>query len=219
MMTLIRLSYNDSDTTTKWYKTRGTMDLKLGQLWPRAAKFITGMSSEELQANRNKRLSEVLGIKITESPIDGRSARAKGLKWCSVWNVYAFAKKKRYIVKPYSAAPNLWELLDTQTNTTIMCHAFAAELKDEESKANDWDRLLKGKDDFKYPILGRLENDCRVFLDPESPHYKNPDRLWAKSVIRQIGYMLDLWDSIEVKPEWLTEEQIEDLRRTMLCEG
>lgn len=39
--------------------------------------------------------------------------------------------------------------------------------------------------------------------------------LWAKSVTRQIGYMLDLWDSVEVKPEWLTREQIIDLRRKM----
>lgn len=216
MMTLVRLSYNDGDTTTKWYKTNGTMDLRLKELWPKAAKYISGLDSDGLKANECKRLSEVLGIKITESLADGRSKTMKALDWCDVWKVYAFAKKKRYIVRPYSAAPNLWELFDTQTNMTIMCHAFAAKLEGMERNANSWDRLLKGKDDFKYPMLGRLENDCRVFLDPESPHYKSPDRLWAKSVAKHIEYMLDLWDSMKVKPEWLTREQIIDLRRRML---
>ena len=219
MMTLIRLAYNDGNTTTKWYKTKGTMDLQLKELWPRAAKYISGFDSDGLRANGCKKLSEVLGIKITESPMDGRDRTMKALEWCDVWKVYAFARKERYIIRPYSAAPNLYELWDSERNATIKAHAFDAELKDERDSLNKWDRetrsLINGTPEFRYQRLGRLESDCRVFLDPESPWYKDPERLWSKDVDKHMRLMLDLWWSLDTKPDWINSAKIKELWRQM----
>ena len=59
---------------------------------------------------------------------------------------------------------------------------------------------------FNYMLLGRLESDCKYFLGNGGRCERH---LWAESVEGQIEKMKELWNGFEVKPEWLTMEQIE----------
>lgn len=68
---------------------------------------------------------------------------------------------------------------------------------------------------FNYMMLSRLESDCKYFLGNGG---KSERTLWAGSVEEQISEMKKLWNELEVKPEWLTMEQINDYEAKMLAE-
>lgn len=68
---------------------------------------------------------------------------------------------------------------------------------------------------FNYMMLSRLESDCKYFLGNGG---KSERTLWAGSVEEQISEMKKLWNELEVKPEWLTMEQIESYHQQMLAE-
>ncbi len=64
----------------------------------------------------------------------------------------------------------------------------------------------------KYRLLDRMAMDCNYFLGNGNRHEKF---LWAGSVAEQIKAMKELWNSLKVKPEWLTMEQINDYEKRM----
>lgn len=66
--------------------------------------------------------------------------------------------------------------------------------------------------EFQYQLLGRLQSDCEYYLGFGN---KNPDKLWAKNEVAQIEKMLEIYDALPVKPEWLTREQIYDYSNRM----
>lgn len=68
---------------------------------------------------------------------------------------------------------------------------------------------------FNYMMLSRLESDCKYFLGYGG---RSERVLWAGSVEEQISEMKKLWNELEVKPEWLTMEQINDYEAKMLAE-
>lgn len=68
---------------------------------------------------------------------------------------------------------------------------------------------------FNYMMLSRLESDCKYFLGYGG---RSERVLWAGSVEEQIAEMKKLWNELEVKPEWLTMEQINDYEAKMLAE-
>lgn len=68
---------------------------------------------------------------------------------------------------------------------------------------------------FNYMMLSRLESDCKYFLGYGG---RSERVLWAGSVEEQISEMKNLWNELEVKPEWLTMEQINDYEAKMLAE-
>ena len=69
------------------------------------------------------------------------------------------------------------------------------------------------KDDiFLYMMLDRLRCDCEYFLGFGGRCERS---LWACNVENQIEIMHEIWDYLEVKPEWLTKEQIEDYKNQM----
>ena len=72
------------------------------------------------------------------------------------------------------------------------------------------------EEDFRndYMLLGRLESDCKYFLGNGNGH---EGHLWAGSVEDQIAKMKELWDKFpdDLKPEWITSEDIEDYERNM----
>lgn len=68
---------------------------------------------------------------------------------------------------------------------------------------------------FNYMMLSRLESDCKYFLGYGG---RSERTLWAGSVEEQISEMKKLWNELEVKPEWLTMEQINDYEAKMLAE-
>lgn len=65
---------------------------------------------------------------------------------------------------------------------------------------------------FKYMFLGRLKNDCDYFLGCSN---QNPKVLWAGNVHDHINEMKTVWLTLNVKPNWLTLEQINEYEYEM----
>lgn len=63
-----------------------------------------------------------------------------------------------------------------------------------------------------YMLLDRLRSDNDYFLGNGGRSEKH---LWAGSVDDQIAKMRELWNGLDEKPEWLTEEQIDDYEHRM----
>lgn len=72
----------------------------------------------------------------------------------------------------------------------------------------------EGKFRHSYMLLGRLVEDCRYYLESHG----GEEQLWAKNVEKQIQFMRGLWESMDEKPQWLTQEQLEYYASRMLQE-
>ena len=68
-----------------------------------------------------------------------------------------------------------------------------------------------------YMLLSRLESDCKYYLGNGN---RNEKVLWAGSVDKQIAKMKELWNSFpdDMKPEWLSMEDIENYEKEMKTE-
>lgn len=68
-----------------------------------------------------------------------------------------------------------------------------------------------------YMLLSRLESDCKYYLGNGN---RNEKVLWAGSVDKQIAKMKELWNNFpdDMKPEWLSMEDIENYEREMKTE-
>lgn len=64
----------------------------------------------------------------------------------------------------------------------------------------------------QYALLDRLRSDCEYYLGCGERCDKH---LWAKSVEAQIAKMRELYNNLEVKPEWLSSEDIDNYERLM----
>lgn len=70
---------------------------------------------------------------------------------------------------------------------------------------------------FEYSMLGRLKNDCDGFLSEGDCRYHNPQGICGYTVENHIEKMKEFWNKIpeDLKPEWLTWEQILDYESRM----
>ena len=68
-----------------------------------------------------------------------------------------------------------------------------------------------------YMLLGRMQRDCKVYLDPLHNYYQSTHCLYAGDEQAQIDKMRELWHSFpeDKKPEWLTLEQINEYATKM----
>ena len=66
---------------------------------------------------------------------------------------------------------------------------------------------------FNYMMLDRLRCDCDYYLNYGGRNAKHS--LWAKDEQKQIDKMRELYDSLQIKPEWLTMEQIDEYAARM----
>lgn len=66
---------------------------------------------------------------------------------------------------------------------------------------------------FRYMLLNRLQGDCDFFLGCGR---RNPNCLWAGDVKGQIEKMRELWNSLPMKPEWLSMFRIKQYEKQML---
>lgn len=68
-----------------------------------------------------------------------------------------------------------------------------------------------------YMLLGRLVQDCKYYLGNGNRFDGN---LWAGSVDKQIAKMKELWNKFpeDMKPEWLSMEDIENYEKEMTTE-
>ena len=69
------------------------------------------------------------------------------------------------------------------------------------------------EEEFKYRCLDRLRCDCKYFLGAGNRHEKY---LWGGTVKMHIEFMYIIYYSLKVKPEWLTEKQIDEYLTKML---
>lgn len=65
---------------------------------------------------------------------------------------------------------------------------------------------------FEYMLLGRLRDDCEFWLGYGDRLDKY---LWAGSPQRQIEKMLEIYDGLEDKPEWISRADILDYAERM----
>lgn len=66
--------------------------------------------------------------------------------------------------------------------------------------------------EFNYMMLGRLVSDCEYFLNNGS---YSENVLYYKDVDKHISEMKNLWDKLDIKPEWLSMEDIEEYEKMM----
>ena len=66
---------------------------------------------------------------------------------------------------------------------------------------------------FNYMLLGRLKSDCEYYLVNGGRNAKQS--LWAHDEQKQIDKMRELYDSLPIKPEWLSKEQINEYAARM----
>jgi hypothetical protein len=66
------------------------------------------------------------------------------------------------------------------------------------------ENILKSEPSVRYGILDRMRSDCDYFIN-RSRSLKD---LWAHNIQDQADYMMEIYNSLEVKPEWITPEQI-----------
>lgn len=68
------------------------------------------------------------------------------------------------------------------------------------------DSILNGDDEFKYQMLGRWKSDLDYYFGYGN---RNESILWSHSLTEQIDNMNRVYDSLEIKPDWLTKEMIQ----------
>lgn len=75
--------------------------------------------------------------------------------------------------------------------------------------------ILKQEESFRYQLLSRMQMDCNYYLGNGN---RNKSQLWADSEREQIETMKSLYNSFkdDMKPEWLTLEQILDYENKMV---
>ena len=66
--------------------------------------------------------------------------------------------------------------------------------------------------EFLYMMLSRMKSDCKFFLGWGN---RDPQHLWAGDVSMHINIMRALYEVLPAKPEWLTEEQLNDFAAKM----
>jgi hypothetical protein len=67
--------------------------------------------------------------------------------------------------------------------------------------------------EFNYMMLGRLQSDCEYFLGNGNGYVKC---LYYGNVEEHISAMKKLWNDFDIKPEWLSFEEIENYEKQML---
>lgn len=76
----------------------------------------------------------------------------------------------------------------------------------EEVEEKPIENKTKNSYEFEYQLLGRLKDDCDYYLGNGNRFAK---QLWAGNEIDQIKKMVELWDMLPEKPEWLTRNELE----------
>ena len=82
---------------------------------------------------------------------------------------------------------------------------------------NDENYERNKKYEYTYMLLSRLVMDCKYYLGNGN---RFDGHLWAGSVDKQIAKMKELWNTLpeDMKPEWLSMEDIENYEREMKSE-
>lgn len=74
------------------------------------------------------------------------------------------------------------------------------------------DSYIPSPFEFDYMLLDRCKQDCEYFL---KYGFGYEGHLWAGSVSGQIAKMRELYNKVSPKPEWISEEDINDYGERM----
>lgn len=74
-------------------------------------------------------------------------------------------------------------------------------------------RRITSSSSYNYRLLSRLVSDCDYYLGYGN---RNPKHLWAGNVEDQIAEMHKLYNKLDPKPDWLSEEDINNYEAEML---
>ena len=66
--------------------------------------------------------------------------------------------------------------------------------------------------EYKYQLLSRMKSDCLYFLG----FGNGKSRLWGGTINEHLDFMKTLYSMIIEKPEWLTEEEMEEFKKRMI---
>ena len=66
---------------------------------------------------------------------------------------------------------------------------------------------------YKYMFLDRMRSDCAYYL---TNGFRNKKHLWWGDEKKQIKAMKELYNSLEIKPDWLRWEDILRLEKEMI---
>lgn len=69
---------------------------------------------------------------------------------------------------------------------------------------------LAKSDKFEYMMLSRLIQNAKYFID-----YPDLKHLWARTLDEHIKQMKEQYDKLDPKPEWISEDEINDLAKQM----
>lgn len=69
------------------------------------------------------------------------------------------------------------------------------------------------KQEYNYMLLGRLKSDCEYYINTHGTETSN--QLWAKNPADQIKKMQELYDAVPEKPEWLSQDDIQNFAKDM----
>lgn len=98
-----------------------------------------------------------------------------------------------------------------------MCHEGRAKETSDSTyfiKESITKESTKDDDNFQYRLLSRLQSDCKYFLSAGNGSEKH---LWAGSVKEQIEKMIEIYNSLKEKPEWINLNEIKKLEKEMLA--
>lgn len=96
-------------------------------------------------------------------------------------------------------------------NKTVVKGESISPLTKQDTVLKD---LLRGDEQFRFQMLGRLEADCKYFLGYGN---RNENRLWAHNTEDQILYMKALYLSFGEadRPKWISLEKIKKYEKEM----
>ena len=117
-----------------------------------------------------------------------------------------------YFGNGYTFLP--WNMLANIINAMIEDGDYPAEPEQSEEPAEPPfpDGTTEYDYSFEYQLLSRLRTDCEYFLGNGNRAEKH---LWAGNVNGQIAKMRELYNLLPEKPEWLTEQEIDNYERRM----
>lgn len=137
----------------------------------------------------------------------GTGMRSHVLSGSSLWQEYDY-KGIRITRKGEAVISLSWNAAAEQISRLIEngTYLYLNEIEESNDKVQT--------QESRYRLLSRLKSDCDYFLGNNGRNRQNK-HLWAGSVEEQIVQMRKLYNSLEDKPEWLTEDDIDHYEERM----
>ena len=100
------------------------------------------------------------------------------------------------------------------SSATNTCNISAKpNLKLSKEVISDDETIYANSDSYYYQMLSRLQQDCEYYLNNGN---RDPSVLWSKDEQSHIDMMRDLYNKLDPKPEWISENDIDHYENEMV---